>query len=255
VNKNLSKRISVIVATSNNNGVVFPAFESLFTQLTFLGCDFEIIIGSDKSDNDIEKTQELERLNGQTDKIKTYYLPRNLNSSFVLYHGFKKTSGDPVCFLDLNQDVPPKNLRIALAYFDEYQADIVVGSKRHPKSNFDPTPSFLLSSYLSQGILKFLFNLNLRDPQITLGVFRRQLLQDLIPRLKVGSLLELLILANLMGYKKIFEAPLISNYQFSKIPHFGLTKKILAETITIFGQKVFTKTYLKPVSQPNLIKL
>lgn len=216
MNNNLSRKISVVVTNNRHS----PTLQPLINRLSLVGCDFELMINS------------------------------LLTSRNVL----EKTSGDPVCFLDLRQEISVKNLRIALAYYDEYQADIVIGSRFHPKSNLQPSIKALLSSRLAQGMLKFLFNLHLGDPQIALGVFRREVLTNVLPELQLGSLLELLILAKKKGYKKIIEAPIISTKPLLESFGFQLAKETLLDAFSIFNQKVIAKTD-NHVPQPHLIKL
>jgi glycosyltransferase involved in cell wall biosynthesis len=254
VNKNLSQKISVVVDSRGNNGTSH-ILKPLIIQLDLLGYDFELLVLNDGLDNLIQETARLEKLNDYSNKIKIFNLPPNLSCGFALSRILGKTRGDPVCLLDHDSDLSAKNLRVALAYFDQYQADIIVSSKHHPKSNLDLTFSFRFLSCLSQGLLKFLFNLNLSDPQIALGVFRRELLEKIIPRLKFGSFLELLILAHSFGYKKIVEAPIVFTEKSPDLLRLEATKNVLLETLAIFGQKVFARTYLKPTPQPHLIKV
>lgn len=59
-------------------------------------------------------------------------------------------------------------------------------------------------------IIKFLFGLAIRDSQVGMKLFRREVLEDVLPRLLVKQFafdIEILAVANHLGYTRIFEAP------------------------------------------------
>jgi hypothetical protein len=89
------------------------------------------------------------------------------------------------------------------------KADVVIGSKRHPKSivNYPNNRRFLSGAY--QGFVKSMFGLSITDSQAGLKLFKREVLDDVFPRVLVKKYafdIELLVNAYNCNYK-IIEAP------------------------------------------------
>jgi hypothetical protein len=59
-------------------------------------------------------------------------------------------------------------------------------------------------------MVRLLFDLRIRDTQVGLKVFRREVLEKVLPRLLVKAYafdIEILSVANYLGFKRIYEAP------------------------------------------------
>jgi len=103
-----------------------------------------------------------------------------------------------------------------------YQADVIVGSKRHPASQVIYPLDRKIISFGARIISKFLLGINVRDTQAGLKIFRRPVLQKVLPRLLIKDFaidLEMLSVANRLGFKKIYEAPIKINYDFKSLTH------------------------------------
>ena len=98
---------------------------------------------------------------------------------------------------------------------NENQADVVIGSKRHPESKLDyPTQRKIISSIYFL-LIKLLFNLPIKDTQTGLKLFKHKVLERVFPKVLVKRYafdLELLVNIHHLGYK-IIEAPITLNYQ------------------------------------------
>ncbi|OGD86455.1 hypothetical protein A2Z23_00630 [Candidatus Curtissbacteria bacterium RBG_16_39_7] len=259
-----ARKISVVVPAYNKGQVLFSALESLVRELSLITQNFEVIVVNDGSeDNTLEQALRFKRFNGHSEKIKIYHYPMNVGKGFALSYGFAKTTGDPIFFADADSDISFRNLRMALAYFDQYKADIIVGSKRHPKSQVQYPLIRRFYSTLYQAVIRFLFNLNVKDTQVGLKVFKRQVLEDVLPRLVVKAFafdLELLVVARYLGYRKIAEAPVFINHGgVSSSINLTAVKGIVMDTLGIFYRKVFLRYYdqrtlLSPQSNLGLVK-
>jgi len=255
-----ARKISVVVPAYNKGSILFSALESLIRETSLATQNFEIVVVNDGSEDDtLEQALHFKKFNGYSDKIKIYHYPMNIGKGFALSYGFSRTSGDPVLFVDADNDISFRNLRLALAYFDEYKADIIVGSKRHPKSQVQYPPIRRFYSALYQAMIKFLFNLNVRDTQVGLKVFRRQVLEDVLPRLVVKAFafdLELLVVARYLGYRKVVESPVFLNHGgISSSVNFAAARNIVMDTLGVFYRKVFLKYYDQkeaPSFQPSV---
>ncbi len=97
-----------------------------------------------------------------------------------------------------------------LEHFRWYNADIIVGSKRHPASKVHYPLFRKILSFGYQVLIRLLFGLQIRDSQVGLKLYRREVLEDVLPRLLVKQFafdIEILAVAQHLGYKRIFEAP------------------------------------------------
>src|SRR5207253_8440040 len=92
-------------------------------------------------------------------------------------------------------------------------------------------------SWVYQMIVRVLFNLNVSDTQTGLKLFRRQVLQEALPLLAIKKFafdLELLVVANQLGYRNVCEAPISLNYQFESTVNLGSAWRVLWDTAAIF---------------------
>src|SRR3990167_11439575 len=127
------RKLSLIVPAYNKGGEVFEAVSLYVDELKKLIYDWEIIVVDDaSSDKTLREAVRGKRFNGNSQRIKIYSYNLNQGKGFALYYGFKKSSGDVIIFADSDLDLPAKNISTVLDYWQESQADIVIGSKRHP---------------------------------------------------------------------------------------------------------------------------
>src|SRR6202022_4229891 len=118
-------------------------------------------------------------------------------------------SGDLVTFIDADMELDPRYIKGFIAVMETFDCDAVVGSKRHPMSNVQYPLARRFQSLLYQLLIGVLFNLRVRDTQTGLKLFRRQVLQDVVPLLAIKRFafdLELLVIARQLGYRKVMEA-------------------------------------------------
>lgn len=244
------KKISIIVPAYNKGIVLFSAINNLIKELKLLNLDFEIVVVNDGSkDQTLEEAIRAKKFNGNTDKIKIYNYDLNCGKGFAIQYGFTKTSGDIVGYFDGDLDLPAKNLRVLLAHMLEYKAEIAVGSKRHPLSKvyYPPVRRFYSKCY--QLLIRLLFNVQVSDTQVGCKLFKREVLEEVLPRLVVKAFafdLELLVVAKHLGFKKIIESPITLNYQFNSTVGFVSIINILTDTFAILYRKAILKYYDLP---------
>lgn len=169
--------------------------------------DYEIIIVVDgKHDKTFDKAKEI-----KSSKILVVGYEHNHGKGFAVRYGMMRSRGDIIGFIDSGMDINPNGLAMLLEHFQWYNADIIVGSKRHSASRVNYPLSRKVLSFLSQMYIMFLFGLNVRDTQVGLKFFRRKVIEDILPRLLVKKFafdIEILAVAYHLGYKRIFEAPI-----------------------------------------------
>ena len=96
--------------------------------------------------------------------------------------------------------------------------DFAIGSKRHPDSVVHYPRSRRVVSWLYQQLVRLLFGLDVRDTQVGLKVFRREVTDEVLPLLLVKRFafdLELLAVSSSLGFSRIEEQPIDLQYRFT----------------------------------------
>lgn len=227
--------------------VVMPAFKQEKTivadvlnvqkSLQTLGLNFEIIVVADgELDGTFNEVQKI-----RAGWIKVYGYPgRNRGKGYALRFGAAKALGERVVFLDSGMDIDPAGIAMLLSHMEWYQADAVVGSKRHPVSKVDYPLIRRITSIGYQIIVRLLFGLKIKDTQTGIKVFKRNLLAKVMPRLLVKDYaidIEILAVAHHLGFKRIYEAPVNVRHEFASLTQSSMLNaiyKMLHDTLAVF---------------------
>ena len=127
--------------------------------------------------------------------------------------------------------------------------DFIVGSKRHPASIINYSWPRKILSFGYYYIVKLLFGIKVRDTQAGIKIFRKPVLMRILPRLvekKFCGDLEMLVAADSMGFKRIYEAPIKLDYQLSHLTSSATFRSILGiftDTIALWYRKNILKYY------------
>ena len=163
----------------------------------------------------------------------------------------KKAKGDYIAFIDAGMEIDPNGLSMLLEHLEWYEGDIVVGSKRHPASkvNYPLERRILSTGYY--WLVRLLFGIKVKDTQAGIKVFRREVLEKILPLLMVKRYafdIELLSVAIRYGFNKIYEAPIKLDYQFdtlTKASSFKAIKNMLIDTAAVFYRLNILRYYQK----------
>jgi hypothetical protein len=135
-------------------------------------------------------------------------------------------------FLDAGGDIQESGLSMLYEHLKWYNADIIVGSKRHTASKLTYPIWRRIMSVGYQILLRILFGLDITDTQAGIKMYRRKVLEDVMPRLLVKRFafdIEILAVSKHLGYTRIFEAPIEVRYsKLSSITSKNFWKIILA---------------------------
>lgn len=196
--------------------------------------DFEIICVIDGVvDNTREEAEKV-----KSSRVKVVGYKTNKGKGYAVRYGIVRSSGDLVSFLDAGMDISPKGIMMLMAHMDWYNADIIVGSKRHPVSRVNyPFLRHVLSIGYHLGV-KLLFGLPLSDTQSGIKIFKRSVLEKVLPRLLVKRYamdIEMLAVAKKLGFNRIYEAPIEVTFdkRTSSIS-WKTTLKMALDTLAIF---------------------
>ena len=165
---------------------------------------------------------------------------KNRGKGYAVRFGMARCKGDKIAFIDSGMDIDPNGISMILEHMEWYNADIVVGSKRHPVSQVKYPPLRKVYSWGYQILVRILFGLKIRDTQAGLKIARREVLEKVLPRLLVKRFafdVELLSVANYLGFRRIYEAPIKldrERFDFSSTIRFQTVLEMLTDTAAIF---------------------
>ena len=199
-----------------------------------------ICVVDGKVDKTFKKASEFAK---KYDNVKTIGYDINKGKGYAVRFGMCQSRGDIIGFIDSGMDINPNGLAMLLEHFEWYNADIIVGSKRHPVSKVNYPWQRRILSMGYQFLVWLLFGLKVRDTQVGMKFFKREVLEKVLPRLLVKRFafdVEMLAVANALGFRRLFEAPIDIKLRFggtSTITSQEFLKTVLAmllDTLAIF---------------------
>ncbi|MDD2482703.1 MAG: glycosyltransferase family 2 protein [Candidatus Shapirobacteria bacterium] len=217
--KNNNHFLSVIIPIYKQEKTIKQDLLNINETLKQIRYDYEIIAvvdgtSIDKSFSEIKKIK--------LPNLKVFGYKHNHGKGYAVRYGMAKTKGDYIAFIDSGMEIDPNGISLVLEHMEWYNADIIVASKRHPASMVKYPPSRKIVSFGAHIISKFLLGINVHDTQAGLKIFKRPVLVKVLPRLMVKNYafdLEILAVANKLGFTKIYEAPIKLTYDFSSLTH------------------------------------
>jgi glycosyltransferase involved in cell wall biosynthesis len=205
-------KVSIIVPAYNEGEHIANNIREFIEAGENLDYDYELIIVDDGSTD--HTYEEASKFNSGKVKVVTY--PENQGKGYALQQGVKQVTGDMVTFIDADLELPPKQISTFLEHMKNGH-DIVIGSKRHPRSKVDYPFKRRFLSTVYHMFVSVLFWMKVKDTQAGLKLFRRGILAEVLPRALVKRYafdLEILAIAKHRGYE-ITEAPIVLNYGFN----------------------------------------
>jgi len=204
--------ISVIIPAKNEGNHIYNSLKEVEKVCNTNRWEYEIIVVDDGS---TDKTYEEVLRAGKGNRMIKVVKKKNGGKGSAIKYGFDHCSGDLVTFIDADLDLHPRQIPLFIKYMGRYDADVVIGSKRHPlsKVNYPFYRKVLSEAY--QFITALLFDLNLTDTQAGLKLFKYEVLEEILPKVlckKYAFDLELLVNAKHRGFK-IVEVPIELNWQ------------------------------------------
>jgi len=228
--------LSVIVPAYKQEKTIVKDLRNIESVLKTMNCDYEIICVVDgKVDRTYEKAS---RINSS--KIKSYLYRENHGKGYAVRYGMARSRGNIVAFLDSGMDINPQGIPLLLEHMRWYDSDIIVGSIRHSASKVIGYP--LKRKIFSIGyhlFTRLVFGLNITDSQRGLKIFKRGVLEKVLPRLMVKRFafdIEMLSVARLLGYKKIHDGPVemdARRFKYSSIKS-STVLSMFRDTLAVF---------------------
>lgn len=237
-------KLSVIVPAYNEGFHVCANLLNICDALDRFG--FELIVVDDGSeDNTFAECKRAAKLRRN---IKPLKLDSNQGKGASLLRGFAEARGEWIVFFDSDLEIAPQYIVKLFAVLREEGADAVAGVK-DPVANRFPVPRRMTSA-LYRNTVKFLFDLDISDTQTGIKVFKREVLENAVPRMSVSRFafdLELLVAASRFGYR-IVEYPVEVAYVrkggMGRMK-FGSLSATLVDTLGIYLRASFWR-WLEP---------
>lgn len=205
------------------------------------GLRFEIVVVSDGS---TDGTGDLVRGMGAELRLVDY--AERQGKGEALRRGLALARGEYIAFIDADGDLDPAELSNFMKLMKVYEADVVLGSKRHPMSRVQYPLMRRIMSWGYQMMVRALFGLKVRDTQTGMKLFRRDMLARVLPRMlekRFAFDLELLVVARQLGYSKFFEAPIALDYKFDSTVSPNAAGRILLDTAAIWYRRYILGSY------------
>lgn len=239
------KMLSVIVPAYKQERTIKRDLENINTVLSkgLRDYDYEIIC---VVDGKVDRTwQQVCKV--KSPKVKVVGYKTNKGKGYAVRYGMFRCKGNLVSFLDAGMDISPKGIMMLMSHLEWYNADIIVGSKRHPVSRVNYPLRRYIYSIGYHLIVRVLFGLPLRDTQSGIKIFKCEVLQKILPRLLVKKYamdIEMLAVAWYLGYRRIYEAPIEVTFdnQTSNISH-GTVYHMFLETLAVFYRLKILRYY------------
>jgi glycosyltransferase involved in cell wall biosynthesis len=175
---------------------------------------FELIVVSDGS---VDGTEE-RLLATETGRVRVIHYDRNLGKGYAIKVGCLAARGRWISYIDSDLDLDPVSIPAFLDAARRESLDFAIGSKRHPDSIVHYPAARQATSWMYQQLVRMLFRLNVRDTQVGLKVFRREVVEQVVPLLLVKRYafdLELLAVSRSLGFQRIRELPIALTYRFT----------------------------------------
>jgi glycosyltransferase involved in cell wall biosynthesis len=207
--------LSVVVPVYNQAGTIVDNVRTIRERVEReLGGSLELIVVSDGS---IDRSEE-RLLEDASDLARVIHYDRNLGKGFAVKAGALAATGEYISFVDSDLDLDPGAIPGYVETARREGLDFVIGSKRHPDSLVHYPAVRRMSSWLYQQLVRALFRLDVRDTQVGLKVFRREVADEVMPLLLVKQYafdLELLAVARALGFDRLREMPITLRYRFT----------------------------------------
>ncbi len=242
---------------SNLLSVIVPAFNCPSIKKDLLKLDtylshklktpYEVICVVDGQKTKKDKTLRLAKLAvTRNNKVKVLSYKENKGKGYAIRFGMANAKGGTIAFIDSGGDLNTSGIGMALEHMRWYKADIIIGSKRHHASKVSYPWQRKVLSFLVQKATRFFFGLDVSDTQTGLKVFKRKVLVKILPRLLVKRWafdLEMLAVANRLGFTRIYESPVEIKHNFSSNVGFSAVSNFIKDYLAIIYRIYILRYY------------
>ncbi len=241
--------LALVIPCYNPGPMVVNTVNSAHEHLAALGIEASIIVvcdGSTDGSDDLVDLLDLPSL------IQIRH-PKNRGKGAALRTGFEHAHAEFIAFIDADGDLSPTLLGSLLAAQQAFNADVVFGSKLHPDSKVDASQLRRFYSFGYQLLIRLLFQLDIRDTQTGIKVFRREVIEAVLPSLVEEEFaldLELFIAARAAGFTNFVEVPITLQRESGSTISISAVRQMFADTLRLFWRGKITLEYTRFAMQP-----
>lgn len=208
--------LSVVIPAYKAEKFIEKSLQSIRDVLSQMRYDYEIICVVDGNVDNTEGNAKKFAKRYPNTHVVSY--EKNAGKGNAVRYGMAKAKGTIIGFIDAGfEELNPNGLSMLLEHFEWYDADIIVGSKRHPASKVVYPWQRRILSFGYQMFVRILFGIKIKDTQVGMKFFRRDVIETILPRLLVKKFafdIEMLSVAYYLGFKRIYEAPVELHIEF-----------------------------------------
>jgi len=246
----IKKKLSVIIPVYKGEGYIkknLKHFKKEFKKLAKVrNIDIELIAVIDGYlDNSLKEARTVK-------DIKVVGYKQNRGKGYAIKYGFSFSSGDIILFLDGDGDFQPQQINNFFPYLAT--AELVIGSKRHPFSKVKYPVTRHILSIGFQLLSRLILGINIRDTQSGFKVVKREVLEIILPLLKIERYafdLELCFLAQKHGFRLV-EAPIRINFKGRSSVNMGVPVNMFYDLLKIRARYTITRYYQKKFHKEKL---
>lgn len=199
-------QLSLVIPTYKKEREITKRISSLYTFLQKRRLDFELIV---VIDGIVDTTKQLvesfikaERMN----RVKVLSYKTNRGKGYAVRYGMKRATGDIIGFIDADNDIKMRSLKVALDRIEKGDVDVVVPSKYVRGAEAAVT---IKRKVLSVGLLFISRTLigqpsNVRDVSCGLKLFKKDVIRKILPLLTIDRFAidsEIFYWINKFGFK------------------------------------------------------
>lgn len=237
-------KLSIVIPAYKEEKNIFNTIDDILKAQDVLNYSYEVIVVVDGSPDNTAK----EARRHKSKKLSVIEYTQNQGKGNAIKIGVKAAKGEIITFTDAGGDFNPKQFDKCIKLLEIFDADFVIGSKRHPASKVDYPRKRKIYSWLYSKLIRILFGFNITDTQAGLKFMKRNVAKDVVLRALVKQYafdLEMLVIAWQLGYRRIFEAPV--ELKFNNVGsgiNYKTIQKMLVDTFAIFYRAKILNYYI-----------
>lgn len=244
----LKGKLSLIMPAYNEEKIIRENALEAAAQVENLAEDYEVLVVDDGSAD--QTSQQAQLAAQENPHIRVLRYEQNAGKGNALRVGTAAAQGSYIAFCDADLDLAPAQLKEFIEIMQREQADVVIGSKMHKDSKVEYPFIRRIYSWGYYIFLLVLFQLNTKDTQTGLKLFRAEVIKPVMQQILVKRFafdIEVLSIINSRGYK-IVSAPIEVIFHRPAFGRIGVSevRNMFVDTLAVFYRLRILHYYDKP---------
>lgn len=200
--------VSIVIPAYKAGRFILETVKSRIVELEATKIPYEVIVVIDG--RSVETSEALRKL--AHPNVRYYHYEKNRGKGFAVKFGMSRAKGDYIGYVDAGADILPGNLTRLINTIIKTKADAVIPSKWHPETRLHYSGRRRIFSKLYNGFSSFILGIPIRDTQVGVKLYTRELVHAVVPRLLVKRFafeVEFLAVARSLGFDHFEEVPVL----------------------------------------------